>query len=65
LVFDRTGSAGLSALTYALTLLPDVVSGPLLGGLADRLPRRRIMVGSDAARAVSMMGPLAIGTCAV
>jgi len=52
LVFDRTGSAGLSALTYALTLLPDVISGPLLGGLADRYPRRRIMVVCDAARAV-------------
>lgn len=52
LVFDRTGSAGLSALTYALTLLPDIISGPLLGGLADRFPRRRIMVSCDAARAV-------------
>jgi len=52
LVFDRTGSAGLSALTYALTMLPDVVSGPLLGGLADRFPRRRIMVACDTARAV-------------
>ncbi|MFB6721098.1 MFS transporter [Kribbella sp. NPDC056345] len=52
LVFDRTGSAGLSALTYALTMLPDVVSGPLLGGLADRFPRRQIMVSCDAARAV-------------
>ncbi|WP_238175919.1 MFS transporter [Kribbella albertanoniae] len=52
LVFDRTGSAGLSALTYALTLLPDVVSGPLLSGLADRFPRRRVMVSCDAARAV-------------
>jgi MFS family permease len=56
LVFDRTGSAGLSALTYALTLLPDIVSGPLLGGLADRFPRRRIMVGCDAARAILVAG---------
>ncbi|WP_232828140.1 MFS transporter [Kribbella monticola] len=52
LVFDRTGSAGLSALTYALTFLPDIAGGPLLSGLADRYPRRRVMVSCDAARAV-------------
>ncbi|MGW6196117.1 MFS transporter [Kribbella sp. NPDC055110] len=52
LVFDRTGSAGLSAVTYALTFLPDIVGGPLLSGLADRYPRRRLMIGCDIARAV-------------
>ena len=52
LVFDRTGSAGLSALTYALTFLPDIAGGPLLSGLADRFPRRRVMIGCDLARAV-------------
>lgn len=52
LVFDRTGSAGLSALTYALTFLPDIAGGPLLSGLADRFPRRRVMVLCDLARAV-------------
>ncbi|WP_410788927.1 MFS transporter [Kribbella sp. C-35] len=52
LVFDRTGSAGLSAVTYALTFLPDIVGGPLLSGLADRYPRRRLMIGCDVARAV-------------
>jgi len=52
LVFDRTGSAGLAALTYALTFLPDLIGGPLLSGLADRLPRRRLMVFCDAARAL-------------
>jgi MFS family permease len=56
LVFDRTGSAGLSALAYALTLLPDIVSGPLLSGLADRFPRRRVMVSCDIARAVLVAG---------
>ncbi|WP_328990328.1 MFS transporter [Kribbella sp. NBC_01245] len=50
LVFDRTGSAGLSALTYALTFLPDLVAGPLLSGLADRFSRRRVMVVCDLAR---------------
>ena len=51
LVFDRTGSAGLSAVTYALTFLPDIAGGPLLSGLADRYPRRRLMIGCDVARA--------------
>ncbi|HET8642757.1 MAG TPA: MFS transporter [Pseudonocardiaceae bacterium] len=51
LVFERTGSAGLAALTYALTFLPDVLGGPLLSGLADRYPRRAVMVVTDLARA--------------
>ena len=52
LVFDRTASAALTALTYALTFLPDLVAGPLLSGLADRFPRRATMVVTDVARAV-------------
>ncbi|HWC81527.1 MAG TPA: MFS transporter [Pseudonocardiaceae bacterium] len=52
LVYDRTGSAGLTALTYALTFLPDLFGGPLLSGLADRYPRRRVMISGDAARTV-------------
>jgi MFS family permease len=51
LVFDRTGSAGLAGLTYALTVLPAIVGGPLLSGLADRLPRRGVMITCDVARA--------------
>jgi Major Facilitator Superfamily len=52
LVYARTGSAALTALTYALTVLPQLIAGPLLGGLADRYPRRRIMIATDLARAV-------------
>lgn len=52
LVFDRTRSAGLTALTYALTFLPNMFAGPLLSGIADRLPRRSVMVGADLARTV-------------
>ena len=54
LVYDRTKSAGLTALTYALTYLPDLIGGPLLSGLADRYPRRTVMVISDLLRAVLM-----------
>ncbi|MDD7939870.1 MFS transporter [Actinomycetospora lutea] len=51
LVFTETASAGLTALTYALTFLPDLVAGPLLSGIADRAPRRLTMVVSDLLRA--------------
>jgi MFS family permease len=51
LVFGRTGSASWSALTYALTFLPALLGGVLLGGLADRFPRRRVLVAADLARA--------------
>jgi MFS family permease len=52
LVFARTNSAALSALTYALTFLPDLAGGPLLSGLADRYPRRDLMVIADLARMI-------------
>ncbi len=52
LVFDRTNSAGLTALTYALTYVPDLLFGPLLAGFADRYPRRTVMIITDLARAV-------------
>ncbi|MEV0622990.1 MFS transporter [Nonomuraea sp. NPDC050404] len=52
LVFDRTGSAGATAVTYSLTYVPAVVGGPLLSGLADRFPRRTVMVVADVVRAV-------------
>ncbi|MEV6444902.1 MFS transporter [Amycolatopsis sp. NPDC051716] len=51
LVFQRTGSAALSAATYALSMLPALVSGALLSWLADRYPRRRVMVACDGIRA--------------
>lgn len=51
LVFERTGSALLSALTYALIFLPQLL-GPFLAGLADMFPRRTVMVVSDIVRAV-------------
>lgn len=50
-VYDRTASAGLTALTYALTFLPDLVGGPLLAGLADRFARKKVMVAADLVRA--------------
>jgi predicted MFS family arabinose efflux permease len=52
LVYDRTGSAFWSAATYAVTLLPWLLGGLALSGLADRLPRREVMVACDLARVV-------------
>ncbi|MFE4690917.1 MFS transporter [Streptomyces sp. NPDC056749] len=59
LVFDRTESAGWTAATYALTSLPALLSGVLLSGLADRFPRRTVMMGCDLVRAV-LVGLMAL-----
>lgn len=50
-VFERTESAAWSAATYALSMLPALFSGAVLSWLADRFPRRRVMVCCDVARA--------------
>ncbi len=52
LVYQRTGSPLLSALTFALSFLPWVVGGPVLATIADRYPRHRVLIASDVARAL-------------
>lgn len=59
LVFQRTNSATLTALTYALTFVPALVGGALLAGLADRFPRRAVLISTDLIRAV-LAGSLAL-----
>jgi MFS family permease len=59
LVFERTSSSILTALTYALTFLPALIGGALLTGLADRYRRRELMVLCDVIRAV-LFGVMAI-----
>jgi MFS family permease len=49
-VYARTSSAALTALTYALTFVPAVLGGMLLSGLADRYPRRAVVVTTDVLR---------------
>src|ERR1700743_690029 len=51
LVYDRYSSAALTTLVYALTYLPPLLSAPFLSGLADRCPRRTVMVVTDVVRA--------------
>ena len=59
LVYGNTGSAALTGLTFALTLVPSFLGGVFLSGLADRLPRRRVMVAADLLRA-AMIVPVAV-----
>src|SRR6266496_2778047 len=59
LVYARTSSASLTALTYALTFVPSLLGGLLLSDLADRFPRRRVLVTTDVVRAV-LAGVMAI-----
>jgi MFS family permease len=59
LVYDRTGSPLLAAVVYALTYLSALVGGLGLSQLADRFPRRKLMVACTAAQAV-LVGVMAI-----
>jgi len=52
LVYDRTNSGLITAAVYALTFLPALLGSVLLGPLADRLPRRTLLVWGDVIRAV-------------
>jgi hypothetical protein len=52
LVFDRTGSSLLAAVTFAASVVPTFVGGIALSGLADRWPRRRVMIACDLGRAL-------------
>ena len=56
LVLRLTGSARAVGLVLVARFLPSVVLGPLSGVLADRFNRRHIMIASDAARALVVLG---------
>ena len=59
LVYQRTSSPLLSAMTFALGHLPWLLGGPLLSALADRLPRHRVLIAADVVRA-ALLGLMAI-----
>jgi MFS family permease len=65
LVYDRTHSALLAAVTFAASVVPSFIGGIALSGLADRLPRRRVMIACDLLRVVLVvvmaLGGLPIG----
>jgi MFS family permease len=50
LIYDRTRSALLAAVTFAASIVPMFFGGILLAGLGDRLPRRTVMVTCDVTR---------------
>lgn len=52
LVYDRTRSPLLAAVAFAAGTLPYIIGALFLSGLADRFPRRTVMVLADAARLV-------------
>ncbi len=55
LVLDLTDSAGLTGLVAMSGYLPVLLFGLLAGALADRLDRRRVLLGCDLARAVLVL----------
>ncbi len=69
LVYDRTRSALLAAVTFAASVVPTFVGGVTLAGLADRLPRRRVMIvtslGSGALVAVMALPGLPVAVLVV
>jgi predicted MFS family arabinose efflux permease len=52
LVYHRTGSPLLAAVAYAAGYVPWVIGGLFLTDLADRRPRRTVMIACDAVRTV-------------
>jgi MFS family permease len=52
LVLKRTDSAFLAVLAFVVSFVPAVFGSALLGSLADRIPRKVVMLGCDLARAV-------------
>src|ERR1700735_2600090 len=54
-VFDRTRSPLLAALAYAASIVPMCAGGIILGRLADRFPRRRVMITCDLGRAALVL----------
>jgi predicted MFS family arabinose efflux permease len=56
LVYQRTGSAMWAGAATAARVVPMVVLGPVGGVIADRFGRRGVMIASDLARLVLMLG---------
>lgn len=55
LVYDRTHSALLAAITFVVSIVPTFVGGVTLAWLADRYPRRGVMIACDLIRGVLVL----------
>ena len=60
LIRQLTGSPVALGLVFIVKTLPFALASPLAGLLADRFDRKRLMIGADLARAVVVLGFLAI-----
>ena len=52
LVFHQTRSALLASIAFAASIVPSFLGGLLLSGIADRRPRRQVMIACDLSRAL-------------
>ncbi|CAN5311860.1 hypothetical protein BH24ACT9_BH24ACT9_08400 [soil metagenome] len=50
LVFDSTNSPFLAAATFGISYAPWLLGGPVLATIADRFPRRTVLVVTDVGR---------------
>ena len=55
LVYDRTRSALLAAITFVASIVPTFIGGLTLAWLADRYPRRGVMIACDLIRFVLVL----------
>ena len=62
LVYRRTASPLLSALTLACAFVPQALSAVLLSGVVDRVPARRLLVACDLLCALLVVGMTVPGT---
>jgi diguanylate cyclase (GGDEF)-like protein len=56
LVYHRSHSTLLTAVSFGVSYLPWIVGGPFLAGFADRMPRRTVMIASDLVRVFLVLG---------
>ncbi len=61
LVYGRSKSPLLAAITFAAGFVPYLFGGMFLSGFADRLPRRAVMVACDLMRCVLVVAMMAPG----
>jgi MFS family permease len=59
------GVGALYGVEMAVRLSPTVVFGGLAGALADRWSRKKIMIGTDLARAITVLGYLLVNSTAM
>ncbi len=55
-VYDRTRSSLLAAVAFAASVVPTSIGGIFLASLADRFPRRAVMIVCDLLRLVLVIG---------